>query len=79
MYERVQEMACTAHRALGCSGLSRSDFIVTAAGPVILETNTLPGMTSTSLFPDEIAHTDDLVFSEVCATLVDLAIARTQE
>lgn len=76
MYARAQELACRAHRALGCEGISRSDFIVTEEGPVILETNTIPGMTDTSLYPDEIRHTDDLTFPEVCAALVRLAVKR---
>lgn len=72
-YENVQRLAVRAHEALGCSGFSRSDFIVTPSGPVILETNTIPGMTDTSLFPDEVRHTDDLTFPEVCAMLVERA------
>jgi D-alanine-D-alanine ligase len=40
-----------AHRALSCSGYSRSDFIVAADGLVYLETNTLPGLTKASLYP----------------------------
>ena len=74
-YRFAQELACRAHRALGCFGFSRSDFIVTEGGPVILETNTIPGMTSTSLFPDEVRH-DGLKFSDVCAELVEMALAR---
>ncbi|MBY4797812.1 D-alanine--D-alanine ligase [Collinsella sp. AGMB00827] len=72
----VQGLACRAHRALGCSGLSRSDFIVTDDGPVILETNSIPGMTDASLFPDEIAHTGDLTFPEACAQLIHAARRR---
>ncbi|RTH16420.1 D-alanine--D-alanine ligase, partial [Thermus scotoductus] len=34
-----------------CTGYSRSDFIVSANGPVYLETNTLPGLTAASLYP----------------------------
>ena len=74
-YRRAQELACRAHEALGCSGLSRSDFIVTEAGPVILETNTIPGMTDTSLYPDEIRHAG-MSFSDVCTHLIELALAR---
>ena len=74
-YARAQELACAAHRALGCFGLSRSDFIVTDRGPVILETNTLPGMTDTSLYPDEVRH-EGMVFSDVCDALVAGALAR---
>ena len=74
-YARVQELACRAHQALGCSGFSRSDFIVTERGPVILETNTIPGMTDTSLYPDEVRHAG-MRFSDVCDRLVELALER---
>ena len=74
-YARAQELACAAHRALGCSGFSRSDFIVTHDGPVILETNTIPGMTDTSLYPDEVRHAG-MKFFEVCDRLVELALER---
>lgn len=74
-YARVQELACAAHNALGLFGISRTDMIVTEDGPVILETNNIPGMTSTSLIPDEARHAD-LPFSDLCAELVELALAR---
>ena len=48
-------------------------------GPVILETNTIPGMTDTSLYPDEIRHTDDLAFPEVCASFIQMAIDRAEK
>ena len=49
---RAQIAAVAAYRAIGCRGLARADFIVTADGtPVFLEINTLPGMTPTSLSP----------------------------
>lgn len=72
-YALAQELACRAHEALGCTGFSRSDFIVTENGPVILETNTIPGMTDTSLYPDEVRHAG-MAFSDVCARLVELAL-----
>lgn len=54
--EKMQKMAVTAHNALGLSGYSRADFIVPSDGePVILEVNTLPGMTGRSLIPQEFA------------------------
>jgi len=54
MAERLSELGLRAHRALGCEGYSRTDFIVPPGGePVFLETNTLPGMTSHSLLPCE--------------------------
>ena len=75
VYAQVQAYACAAHRALGCYGISRTDFIVTERGPIALETNTIPGMTSTSLFPDEIRHSGS-TFEDACAELVDLALKR---
>ena len=75
MYRRVQELACQAHRALGCFGFSRTDIIVGQEGPVILETNNIPGMTPTSLFPDEVAHAG-MTFADACAELIELALNR---
>jgi len=55
--ERCQEAAKQAHRILGCSGASRSDFIVSPDGtPWVIETNTIPGMTQTSLLPQAAEH-----------------------
>ena len=47
----LMDQALRAHRALSCSGYSRTDFIVSANGPIYLETNTLPGLTAASLYP----------------------------
>jgi D-alanine-D-alanine ligase len=48
----VQQLALEAHRLLGCRGLSRVDLMLDADGkPWILEANTVPGMTETSLLP----------------------------
>lgn len=56
---RVQEVAVAAHRVLGCRDLSRVDFIVGDDGDpdavTLLEVNTLPGMTATSLYPEAAA------------------------
>jgi D-alanine-D-alanine ligase len=68
---RVEEDAQVAHRCLGCSGVSRTDFILTAEGtPFILETNTLPGMTATSIVP-KIAAGIGIPFAELCERLLD--------
>lgn len=75
VYVQVQEIACRAHEALGLYGISRTDVIVTEDGPVILETNNIPGMTPESLVPDEARHAG-IPFSELCAELVDLALKR---
>jgi D-alanine-D-alanine ligase len=66
--------AITAHNALGCRGLSRTDFrwddTMGAAGLVLLETNTQPGMTSTSLAPEQAAHLG-IGFEDLCGWLVE--------
>lgn len=71
---KCQEMSMAAHRALGCRGVSRSDLIIDADGvPWVLETNTIPGMTSTSLIPDA-ARAIGMDFPTLCRTIVELAL-----
>ena len=71
---KLQELAVAAHRAIGCRGVSRTDFIVDEDGqPWILETNTIPGMTKTSLLPDA-ARVAGMSFPQMCAELVRLAL-----
>ena len=54
--DEVQRHAVEAHRVLGCRDMSRTDFMVNEAGkPVLLETNTIPGFTKTSLLPQAAA------------------------
>lgn len=53
--DAVQALALDAHQALGCRGYSRTDVILTEAGAHYLETNTLPGMTKASFFPQQLA------------------------
>lgn len=72
--KRAQEFAVKAHHALGCAGVSRSDFIIEEDGmPWILETNTIPGMTATSLLPDA-AKSIGMTFPELCTALINYAI-----
>ncbi len=60
-----------AHRALGCAGVTRTDFILVDDGSAfILEVNTLPGMTATSLVP-KIAAGNGIPFPELCERLLD--------
>lgn len=74
--EKVQAMAKAAHRVLGCSGISRSDFIMDENGEFwILETNTLPGMTETSLLPDA-ARAAGIEFPELCTRMIELALEK---
>ncbi|MED6335121.1 MAG: D-alanine--D-alanine ligase [Planctomycetota bacterium] len=77
---RLREMALRAHEATGCSGASRTDFIVPLEGPgagdpVVLEVNTLPGLTPRSLLP-KAAAVEGLGFDELCCELLTLAVAR---
>lgn len=77
-YAEVQAVALAAHIALGCRDLSRSDFVVSEDGRVvILETNTLPGMTPTSLYPDG-ARAAGISFEQLVRGLVLRAHARRQ-
>lgn len=69
----IQQLSCRAHQALGLKGYSRSDFILTAEGPVLLETNTIPGMTATSLLP-QAAAAAGLSFGQLLDRLIDLAL-----
>ncbi len=72
-YTEVQDLAVQAHKALGCRGASRTDFIIREdRTPIILETNTIPGMTETSLMPDAARHAG-ISFPEFCQKLVELA------
>lgn len=64
---RVQEIAVAAHRALGCRDLSRADFVVPESGePTLLEVNTLPGFTESSLYP-EAAQVFGIAMAELCS------------
>ncbi len=73
-YQRTLEAGMAAHRAIGCRGYSRVDFIVDENGaPHILEVNTLPGMTATSLLPD-IAKGVGISFPDLVEEILRLAL-----
>ena len=73
--QKLQETALTVHNALGLRGYSRSDYIVDAQGDVyFLEINTLPGMTPTSLMPQEAAAVG-IDYNALCQKIIDIAIA----
>ena len=74
--KQIQDMAVKAHKALDCAGVSRSDFILDDEGKWwILETNTIPGMTGTSLLPDA-ARADGISFPELCTMLIEFALEK---
>jgi D-alanine-D-alanine ligase len=70
---RIQQLGIAAHRALGLKGYSRTDFILTGQGPFALETNTIPGMTETSLLP-QAAAAAGMNFPEFIDRLLTLAL-----
>ncbi|MEC1696021.1 D-alanine--D-alanine ligase family protein [Schinkia azotoformans] len=71
----LQKNAVLAHQSLNCKTYSRTDFIVPFDGslPVVLEVNTLPGMTPTSLFPDA-AKEIGLSYEDMIERLIELSI-----
>jgi D-alanine-D-alanine ligase len=71
----LQQIAVAAHQSLGCRDLSRADFIVTDSDIYLLEVNTLPGMTPTSLYPDG-ARGYGLEFPDLVKYLAERAVKR---
>ncbi|UWQ17177.1 D-alanine--D-alanine ligase [Jannaschia sp. M317] len=74
IFAACQDYALRAHAALGCRSISRTDFRWDVArgvdGLILLETNTQPGMTPTSLTPEQAAHAG-ITFGQLCARLVE--------
>ncbi|TQD33924.1 D-alanine--D-alanine ligase [Rhodobacter capsulatus] len=72
--ETIRDYALRAHRALGCRGVSRTDFRWDesrgTAGLILLETNTQPGMTPTSLAPEQ-AAAEGMSFADLCRWMVE--------
>ena len=71
----LQRLAIRAHEALGLKGYSRTDFILTPKGPVLLETNTVPGMTATSLLP-RAARAAGMDFPAFIRRLINIALGK---
>jgi len=71
--ERAQDLALAAYRALGCTGHARPDLRISTAGEVfVLEVNTLPGMTKTSLLP-KIARSAGMDYPTLCEHILETA------
>ena len=74
IFDACMDYALRAHQALGCRGVSRTDFRWDEArgldGLILLETNTQPGMTPTSLAPEQAAHCG-IDFPSLCAWMVE--------
>ncbi len=68
-------LAVSAHRALFCSGCSRTDMIISDGGIYVLETNTIPGMTENSLLPLA-AETAGMTYGDLLDRLIGLALEK---
>ena len=74
---QIMDGAILAHRALSCSGYSRSDFIVPEHGPIYLETNTLPGLTAPSLYPKSL-KAQGIEFTDFLNGQIALAVQKAR-
>ena len=68
----AKDIAVRAHRALGCRGVSRADFRYDGRNLYLLEINTQPGMTPTSLVPEQAAYAK-ISFEDLCVWMVENA------
>ena len=79
LYEKAQQIGLAAHRALGCTGYSRVDLLVTPDGDCyVLEVNTLPGMTALSLLPEIAAKGAGLSFEALVSCIIESAHLSTK-
>ncbi len=74
----IRDNALRAHKALSCSGYSRTDFIISDKGPIYLETNTLPGLTKASLYPKAL-KAEGIDFAEFLKDQIELAERRLRK
>jgi len=73
---RMQNLALEAHQALGCRDFSRVDIILSDEGiGYVLEVNTIPGFTATSLLP-KAAKADNISFNQLCFCLIEMAYGK---
>jgi D-alanine-D-alanine ligase len=72
VYDEAMRLALLAHQTLGCRGVTRADFRCDGDDLYLLEINTQPGMTPTSLVPEQAAHAG-LTFKDLCVWMVDNA------
>jgi UDP-N-acetylmuramate--L-alanine ligase len=75
LIREAQRIALQAHHALGCAGATRTDAIVCEDQIVVLEVNTLPGMTPTSLLPNSAAACG-ITFEDLCDRILEDALRR---
>jgi D-alanine-D-alanine ligase len=76
--KKAQDLAIRAHQALYLKGYSRTDMILSGNDIFVLETNTIPGMTATSLYPQS-AQVAGLSFTKLLDRLIDLSMAEHEK
>jgi len=78
LYEKLKDLGLKAHKALGCKGGTRVDMIVDNNGnPYVLEVNTIPGMTETSLLP-KISQLSGYDFKGLVKEILELALKENE-
>ena len=76
--QKVQELTCKVFHAIGCDGMSRVDFFYANDELFVIEINTIPGMTETSLLPQQAAAVG-IDFTALLSRIVDRAIHKSTE
>ncbi len=76
--EEVRRLALEVFRLVGCAGMARVDFFVTADGVLVNELNTIPGFTATSVYA-KLWEASGLGYAELLERLLELALERLQE
>ncbi len=76
--KQCQDLALQAHAIFGCSGYSRTDMMLTNRGPVFMETNTLPGLTKASFYPQQL-EAEKIPFSVFIEQLLLIGRSRYQK
>jgi len=75
---RLQERALKSHQVLGCSDFSRVDFMLDQGlREYVIEVNTIPGFTNTSLFP-KAANQSGLNFDQLCLKIIEFAYEKKE-
>jgi len=78
MEDNIREMAALAFRALGCDGMARADFFVTAKGRILVnELNTIPGFTDISMY-SKVMAASGVDYAEILDRLVAHGLARAE-
>lgn len=73
--DQIQKIAVNVHKLLGCAGYSRTDMIVKDDNIFVIETNTLPGLTSTSILPKQ-AEASNLSFGKMLDSIITCALKK---